>query len=558
MKQRAYKLMKTWCDALFSYQVRTQTPYTDRALLCPACHAVHGRIADLCFPLAVMWDREGDPAYLERADGLIDFSEYNLKTEGGLWYNDVGNRWYATSAFSAMSIGDALFHFGDKLPEPYRSKWERIFFRMINGIMTLDTRETFRPVINYYCGIATVLALAWRLSGDGRYLAKSKKWLGVALAHFDGDGILFGEGYPVLADDGSRTVDMGYNLEESLPLLLRYAELTGEYGDFFRERMRDHLAFLLPDGAIDDSFGTRQNKWTYWGSRTSDGVIAGLALHLDDPTFAAASERVLSLYEKCTHGGLLSLPMAHIAGEPTCLHHTFTHAKALAALAVAKKEPAEGGSLPMDAFRGVKSYQNGRLLLMQSDAFRATVSAMNSCLTYPDRSNAGGSMTLLYHRRFGAILAATTAEYIPSEPANQQYLRHAEDSPCMTAEFTVGGEKSCKDGGVRLRAEGMTVTAQAARWQASYTVEDEEVRFCLRSSGGVYHLPLVVGEKSAALSPDGCTLTVEGGLTVTSSVPLRVNVEERVFHQVGGFVYLPVEIPVEGEVILSLRVASEQ
>ena len=103
MKQRAYELMKTWCDALFSYQVRTQTPYTDRALLCPACHAVHGRIADLCFPLAVMWDREGDPAYLERADGLIDFSEYNLKTPDGLWYNDVGNRWYATSAFSATS-----------------------------------------------------------------------------------------------------------------------------------------------------------------------------------------------------------------------------------------------------------------------------------------------------------------------------------------------------------------------------------------------------------------------------------------------------------------------
>jgi hypothetical protein len=104
----------------------------------------------------------------------------------------------------------------------------------------------------------------------------------------------------------------------------------------------------------------------------------------------------------------------------------------------------------------------------------------------------------------------------------------------------------------------MTVTAEAEHWKASYTVEDEEVRFCLRSSGGVYHLPLAVGEKSAALSPDGCILTVEGGLTVACTVPLRVNVEERVFHQVGGFVYLPVEIPVEGEVALSLRVTSEQ
>jgi hypothetical protein len=64
----------------------------------------------------------------------------------------------------------------------------------------------------------------------------------------------------------------------------------------------------------------------------------------------------------------------------------------------------------------------------------------------------------------------------------------------------------------------------------------------------------VVGEKSASLSPDGCTLTVEGGLSVTSSVPLRVNVAERVFHQVGGFVYLPVKIPVEGEARFTLSV----
>ena len=554
MKQRAYELMKTWCDALFSYQVRTQTPYTDRALLCPACHAVHGRIADLCFPLAVMWDREGDPAYLERADGLIDFSEYNLKTPDGLWYNDVGNRWYATSAFSAMSIGDALFHFGDKLPEPYRSKWERIFFRMIDGIMTLDTRETFRPVINYYCGIATVLALAWRLSGDGRYLAKSKKWLGVALAHFDRDGILFGEGYPVLADDGSHTVDMGYNLEESLPLLLRYAALTGEYQELFCEKMREHLAFLLPDGAIDDSFGTRQNKWTYWGSRTSDGVIAGLALHLDDPTFAAASERVLSLYEKCTHRGLLSVPMAHLAGEPTCLHHTFTHAKALAALVCAEGELTLGGGLPMDAFLGVKPYQNGRLLIAQSDAFRATFSAMNACLGVSDRANAGGSVNLLYHKSLGVILAATTAEYVPSEPANQQYLRHAADSPCMTAQFTVAGTKACKDPSVCLSFEGMTVTAASSLWQASYTVGDECFAGVLRSDDGVYHLPIVCGDQKVTLLDGGCTLRFEKGLVLRSTAPLSVDVEKRVFHQVGGFVYLPVEILVKGNVRFTLSV----
>ena len=546
--------MKEWCDTLLTYQVHTHTPYTDRALLCPACHTVHGRIADLCFPLTVLWEREGDVTYLERADELIGWTEYNLKTPDGLWYNDVGNRWVATTAFSAMSIGDALYHFGDRLPARYREKWTVIFERMADAIHTLDQRPTFQPVINYYCGIAATLALAWRLTGKSKYYEKSKYWLDVALGSFDEDGLLFGECYPTLADDGSHTVDMGYNLEESLPLLLRYAELTGEHLEFILDRFRDQLAFLLPDGAIDDSFGTRQNKWTYWGSRTSDGVIAGLALHLEDPTFAAACERVLSLYEKCTHGGLLAMPMAHLAGEPTCLHHTFTHAKALAALVVSDREPASGGLLPIETFRGIRAYQNGRLYLISTKNFRATVSAVNSCLLYPDRSNAGGSMTLLYHRDFGPILAATSAEYIPSEPTNQQYLRNAEDSPCMTAEFTVNGEKSCKDGSVRLRAEGRTVTAVAAHWQADYTVKDEEAEILVHSVDGVYHLPIVTGEREAILSEDGCTLTVEGGLTVTSTVPLRGNVKARVFHQVGGLLYLPLEIPVDGEARLTFRI----
>ena len=40
---------------------------------------------------------------------------------------------------------------------------------------------------------------------------------------------MYGEKYPIEFDDGTHTIDMGYNLEESLPLLLRYSKLTGEY-----------------------------------------------------------------------------------------------------------------------------------------------------------------------------------------------------------------------------------------------------------------------------------------------------------------------------------------
>ena len=194
MQKRAYKLMKEWCDTLLSYQVRTQTPYTDGGLLCPACHVIHGRIADLCFPLSVIWSKTGDEAYLAEADKLIEWSEYNLLTHDGLWYNDISNRWYATSAFAALSMGDALYHFGDRLPKKYSEKWKTIFVRMCDTFTTLDTRDSFKPVTNYYCGIAALLAMAWRLTGDDRYYERSKYWIRVALSRFDGDGLLYGEG----------------------------------------------------------------------------------------------------------------------------------------------------------------------------------------------------------------------------------------------------------------------------------------------------------------------------------------------------------------------------
>ena len=64
VQKRAFHLMKTWCDTLLSYQVHTHTHYTDGALLCPACHVIHGRIADLCFPLTVLWAHTKKEQYL--------------------------------------------------------------------------------------------------------------------------------------------------------------------------------------------------------------------------------------------------------------------------------------------------------------------------------------------------------------------------------------------------------------------------------------------------------------------------------------------------------------
>ncbi len=554
MQKRAEKLLGEWCDTLLSYQVKTGNPYTNNALLCPSCHVIHGRIADMCFPLTVLWAKTQDETYLEQADKLIDWSEFNLKTESGLWYNDAGNRWFGTSAFSAMSIGDAIYHFGATLPQKYKDKWMSVFTRMADAMASLD--DSFHPVSNYYCGFAALLALAWKLTGKIAYYEKSKWWIEHILGRFDDDGLLYGEGYPMEADDGSHTVDMGYNLEESLPLLLRYADLTGEYKDFFRARLRDHLIFLLPDGGIDNSFGSRHNKWTYWGSRTSDGLIEGLALVSDEPTFADACERVLTLYEKCTHGGLLAMPMAHEAGEPTCLHHTFTHAKALAALICAKNiPPHERSALPCEAYYGTRKYQNGKLVLISHGSFRATFSAVKAMLLPEHAANGGGSMNLLYHSKYGVVCAATSAKYVPSEPLNQQYLRGADHSPCMTAQFIVNGKMGCLNKGVSLSASEAEVIATASDWQAKYTFGENTLDITLSCQRGVYNLPIVCKKSSrVTLSCDKRVIEIDGTLRIESDTPLTVDCDKRVFHQVGGLLYLPISVPVLKKAKLSIKI----
>ena len=212
-------------------------------------------------------------------------------------------------------------------------------------------------------------------------------------------------------------------------------------------------------------------------------------------------------------------------------------------------------TLPCEADYGAKKFQNGKLILISNGEFRATVSACHAMLLPEDASNGGGSLNLLYHKNYGVICAATSAEYVPSEPLNQQYQRNSDVIPCMTAQFTVDGRMGCKDKDVTVDAEGYTVTATAKKWSAAYSVDGNVFTARLTSEGGTYSFPIVCARDSTVTVEDNCH-TVRSGdrLTLRSGTPLKVDPNKRVFNQVGGLLYLPVTLTVNGSEKLTLTV----
>lgn len=555
MKQRAFDLMKRWCDKLLTYEIHLPDPNVDNGLICPACHTIHGRFADLVYPLATLWARTGDDKYITAAERYVDFTERNLQRPDGSYRNDLDNNWKGITAFSAMAIGDTLLEFGDKLPAELREKWTAIFTRLSD--FTLWFFDTISPNINYYAGASAELALAYKLLGKPEYLEKANYWEKYCRERFDENGLFYGEihGIDVISEHGCRGIDMGYNLEESIPLLLRHAVLTGD-GEklaFYKARTLDHFEFLLPDGAIDNSFGTRQNKWTYWGSRTSDGLLEGLALVLDEPVFARAAEHVLTLWESCTHNDLLSMPMAEDADEPTCLHHSFCHAKALAALVNSEVEIADENKavLPLESARGVKSFQNGNLLTVSVGGWRATFSAIDIAC-YRGSDNSGGSMTLLWNEKTGPLCASTMDTYIPSEPHNMQYLRHAETSPCMTPHLVVNGKRTVTDKTARLSHEGNKIGAVGNGWSAEYNFKPDSIEITVKAEKAKLVLPIICDKKTPAAFDGRLTI---GKLTVEADKPIHADVSKRVFNQVGGFEYVPVEAEIDGEIKILIKIS---
>jgi len=330
------QLLQTWCDGLFVHQVSAiRDPALHGALLCPACTIIHGRCGDAVYPLLRVAHTTGNEKYLQAAILVHDWSEQQVSRADGSWINDVTlSSWQGITVFHAIALAEALHHHGTLLDTATRQRWTDRLARaakFLDGFITIDTGNINYPVTSSHC-----FAICAQVLGDHHYSDRARALAHATLEYFTPNNLLFGEGHPQTGVTAKRCrpVDLGYNVEESLPALAQYALLTDDKPvlDQTIAALRTHMEFMLPDGAWDNSWGSRNYKWSYWGSRTSDGCHPAYVLLANhEPKFLEVAHRNLELMAACTHNNLLyGGPHYFAHGDQPCIHHTFTHAKALA------------------------------------------------------------------------------------------------------------------------------------------------------------------------------------------------------------------------------------
>ena len=606
-EERLYSdLLQTWCDGMIARQITgMDNPAFRGGLLCEACGLIHGRCGDSVYPLLRVAHSTGKAKYLRAALDVHEWSERAVSREDGSWVNDVSlSPWQGITVFHAIALAEALEHHGDVLDVAVRKRWTERLARaakFLDGFITIETGN-----INYPATASLAFVLCGKVLGDEHYVERGRGLAHEVLAQFTPDGFLFGEGHPLrgVTAKGCRPVDLGYNVEESLPSLALYALLTNDQvvRDQVLLAMKTHLEFMLPDGVWDNSWGTRNYKWTWWGSRTSDGCHPGMVLMAKyDPRFREAARRNAELMAACTHQGLLyGGPDYFVHGDPACIHHTFTHAKALAAVLDRGGFEEPGGDrpkLPRDEAYGLKTFSVIGTRLAAIGPWRATVTDYDWEYVEDVQAGSGGgsggghassgALSMLYHMEVGPILVASMTKYAMIEISNQQQYRDGahmtltpriecadketytslDDLKAVVTASTNGGEIVFDARGRLLTTGHKPVPSGDVSYHLGYRLSEAGVEISASVSGRgpapmKLIVPVIARNDENFNQPDSRTVRIakaKGTLTVRTdsaegfgSVP-----KERTFNLVPGFEAIPLEVVLQAGQVTGVQIEGE-
>jgi hypothetical protein len=474
------------------------------------------------------------------------------------------------------------------LDEATRNAWTKRLEKA--GQYIYDTFTIDFTNINYPGTAVYGLDLIGEVVKRDDFKTKSKELAQQVKVYFTpNEGLLFGEckkSSSKLSVKGLHGVDLGYNVEETLNSLVMYALKHNDESllQIVTKSLNSHLEFMLPDGAWDNSWGNRMYKWSYWGSRTCDGSqpAFGMMAHIN-PSFGTAAVINTELLKRCTDNGLIhGGPHFISAGIPPCVHHTFTHAKPLAALLDHWDHLPEintNTSLPRATADGVKHFKDLDVFLFARGDWRGTVSAYDAEYHYKEdfRQASGGALGVLYHDKVGLLCAASMAEYALVEKNNQQpqpnkdicltprvevfkddvWYTNLYDLPAtVTSEDADGVIKLIAD--VKLKnVDRQEVEGTASAFDITYKCSADKTEIKVNTKQDVtvqtaFVLPIVSPNNEVVTNVSDTEITIqkpEGLVTIKANVPLKIKdmAGNRTFNMVPGVEAIPIEAYFDNE-----------
>lgn len=399
------------------------------ALYCPFHDCYHARCAEAAFPLVSAGLSIPDTDMLEKGLLLCDWL-VSRQNQDGSWH-ETPDRWKGTTVFQLMALSAVVDCAGQRLSDDRR----RGFGQAISKAATWVSRHvSIRAMTtNYVASGAAALALAHRTAPDQTdWSVTARRLARKAMSRINREGLIKGEGVSrrifKIIRRPSNAIDIGYGLEMSLSALAIYAAVVADrhWSRKILFAIESHLAFIYPDGSLDNSLGSRGYKWTLLGSKTAHGSQPALVYASpSSPRARLALERIVRGMEGFLKDGLVTDgPYADGKLGLSCLYATVMRSAALA-LSLHYLDPldlqdGEGSDISASTvtrFRSLNSH------IVTHDQWKTTISgygATSLCSeTRPPEyyyTPGGGSVTYLLHRHWGAIQAATQLKYALIEP----------------------------------------------------------------------------------------------------------------------------------------------
>ncbi|MDO4949448.1 MAG: hypothetical protein Q4E55_04685 [Bacteroidales bacterium] len=386
------------------------------AIMCPRCGMYHTRAGEAIFPLAYEYSQTGDKRRLNQSLILADWL-IRQQEDTGAWI-ETPSTWKGTTTDQLMMMLITYPIVEKSLKKADRQRWLACMEKAADW---LEENVNMRnQVMNYPASTAGTLAQAYRLIGKDSYREKARELAHLVTAKMNCEWFI--EGESDYERDNRHGVDIGYNMDMSIWGLARYAMLMDDEVvlEAARRSVGSHFSFVYPDGMLEASMGVRSNKWSIFGSGTSDGCAVMFAMLSEGhPEYITAAVRNIEVVSRCfTANGLLGNGYNYdkVSDKSPCIYPTFTKAKSLAMAMSWVVADTEGLSpLPCDGDVNYFHHTLGTAIVRKGD-FQGTVTAYNFKSKKMDKSNnmfrpTGGTMSALWVDGYGLLQASSQTEY---------------------------------------------------------------------------------------------------------------------------------------------------